>query len=98
MIGTTGAAVLLVLNIIFAGILGICAGGLTCVVLRRSWSFKAALIDAVTAAGVAIIVAYAVSAIDNARGVLESRTGLVLSAGVVSIVLRHLLAIRRTKP
>jgi hypothetical protein len=91
MIGTNGAAVLLLVNIIFASVLGIGAGGLTCLVLRRPWSLKAALIDAVLAAVVAVIAAYVVSAIDNARGVLDSRVGPVLAIAAASVVVRHLI-------
>jgi hypothetical protein len=36
MIGTTGATVLFSLNVLFAGVLGIGAGGLMCLALRRS--------------------------------------------------------------
>jgi hypothetical protein len=91
MIGTNGAAVLLLVDIIFASVLGIGAGGLTCLALRRPWSLKAALIDAVLAAVVAVIAAYVVSAIDNARGVLESRVTLVLAIATASVVVRHLM-------
>jgi len=99
MIGTSGATILLLVNVIFAGVLGIGAGGLTCLVLRRPWSLKAALLDAVLAVVVAVIAAYAVSAIDNARGVLESRVGLVLAIAAASVVVRHLmrLALRSSR-
>jgi hypothetical protein len=91
MIGTSGAAVLLLVNIIFASVLGIGAGCLTCLALRRPWGLKAALIDAGLAAVVAIIAAYVVSAIDNSRGVLASRVELVLVIAAGSVVLRHLI-------
>jgi hypothetical protein len=91
MIGTTGATVLFLVNVILAGVLGICAGGLTCLVLRRPWSLKAALVDAVLAAVVAVISAYVVSAIDNARGALESRVGLILAIAAASVVVKHLM-------
>ena len=96
MIGTSGAAVLLLVNVIFAGVLGIVTGGLASLVLRRPWGLKAAIIDAVLAVVVAVIAAYVVSAIDDARGVLESRVGLVLAIAAGSVVLRHLfrLALR----
>jgi hypothetical protein len=92
MIGTRGAAVLLLVNIIFAGVLGLGAGGLMCLVLRRPWRVKVALIDAVLGAVAAVIAAYVVSSIDNARGVLDSRVGLVLVIAACSVVLRHLLS------
>jgi hypothetical protein len=99
MIGTSGATVLLLVNVVFAGVLGIGAGGLTCFALHRPWSLKAALLEAVLAVVVAVIAAYAVSAIDNARGVLESRVGLVLAIAAASVVVRHLmrLAVRSSR-
>lgn len=98
MIGTTGATLLFIADIVFATLLGIGAGGLTCLVLRRPWGLKAALIDAVLAAVVTVIAAYVVSAIDNARGVWESRVTLVLSIAAGSVVLRHLLRLALPSP
>jgi hypothetical protein len=96
MIGTTGATVLFSVNILLASVLGIGAGGLTCLALRRSWSLKEALIDAVLAAVVAVVVADVVAAIESARGVWESRVVLILAIAVASVVGRHLarLALR----
>lgn len=91
MIGTTGASVLFLINVIFAGVLGIGAGGLTCLVLRRSWGVKDALIDALLAAVVAVTAAYLISAIETARGVWESRVALILAIAVGSVVVRHLI-------
>ena len=91
MIGTTGAAVLFVVNVISASALGAVAGGLTCLMLRRPWGIKAAVIDAVLAAVVAVIAAYVVSAIEIARGVWESRVTLILAVAVGSVVARHIL-------
>jgi hypothetical protein len=91
MIGTSGATVLFVVNVLFASVLGVGAGGLTCFLLRRPWGFKDALIDAVLAAVVAIVAAYLVSAIENARGVWESRVALILAIAAASIVIRHLM-------
>ena len=98
MIGTSGATVLLLANIVFASVLGIGAGGLTCLVLRQPWGLKAAVIDAVLAAVVAVIAAYVVSAIEIARGVWESRVALVLAIAAGSIVLRHLLRLTLRSP
>lgn len=90
-IGTNGAAVLLLVNVIFASVLGVGAGALTCLILRQPWGLKAALTDAILAIVVAVIAAYAVSAIDNARGVMESRVGVVLGIAAASVVVEHLL-------
>jgi hypothetical protein len=91
MIGTTGATVLFIINIVFAGVLGIGAGGLTCLVLRQPWGLRAALLDAVLAAGVALIAAYVLAAIEATRGVWGSLVGLVLAIAAVSVVVRHLI-------
>jgi len=91
MIGTGGATVLFVVNLLFASVLGVGAGGLTCFVLRRPWGFKAAVIDAVLAAVIAFIAAYVVSAIEVGRGVWESRVTLVLAIAAASVVLRHVV-------
>lgn len=89
MIGTRGAAVLMLVNFILASALGVGAGGLTCVAFRRAWGLKTALIDAVLAAVVAVVAVYVVSAIDNARGALQSRVGLVLVIATGVVVVRH---------
>ena len=60
-------------------------------VLRRPWGVKAAVIDAVLAAVVAVIAAYLVSAIDIARGVWESRVTLILAIATGSVVLKYVL-------
>lgn len=91
MIGTTGATVLFLINVLFASVLGIGAGGLTCLALRRSWGVKDALIDAVLAAIVGVVAAYLVSTVDIGRGVWESRVALILAIAVGSVVVRHLI-------
>lgn len=91
MIGTVGATVLFSINVIFASVLGIGAGGLTCLAMRRSWGLKDALIDAVLAAVVAVAAAYLISAVESARGIWESRVTLVLAIAVGSVVLRHVI-------
>lgn len=99
MIGTTGATVLFSINVLFASVLGIAAGRLTCLTLRRSWDLKEAIIDAVLAAVVAVVAAYSVAAIESARGVWESRVALILAVAVASVVVRHVirLALRSAK-
>ncbi len=94
MIGIGGATVLFLVNIIFASVLGIAAGGLTCLALRRPWALKAAIIDAVLAVVVGVIAAYVVAAVESARGVWESRVTLILVIAVGSVVLRHLIRLR----
>jgi hypothetical protein len=91
MIGTTSATVLFLLNVLFASVLGVGAGGITCLVLRRPWGVKDFLIDAALAAVVAVIAAYVVSAVEATRGIWESRVALILAIAVASVVVRHLI-------
>jgi hypothetical protein len=91
MIDTTGATVLFLINVLLASVLGIGAGGLTCLAIRRSWGLKEALIDAVLAAVVAVAAAYVVAAIESAGGVWESRVALILAIAVASVVIRNLI-------
>lgn len=91
MIGTTGATIVIVIKILFACVLGIGTGGLTCLVLRRSWNVRQALIDAVLAMVVAFITAYVVVGIDIHRGVWRSRDALILSITIGSVVARHFI-------
>jgi hypothetical protein len=58
MIGLRGASVLILANVIVVSVLGVVAGGLTCLVLRRRWGPKAALVDAAIAADVAIVLMF----------------------------------------
>jgi hypothetical protein len=91
MIGTTGATIVIVFYVLVTCVLGIGAGGLTCLVLRQSWNVRQALIDAVLVVGVTVVTAYVVDAIDIPRGVWESRNGLILAVAVGSVVARHLI-------
>lgn len=98
MIGTTGGAVLFVVNIILAGVLGIGAGGLTCFVLHRSWTLRAAAVDVLLAMVVAVIATYVLAAIGTARGVWASVVGPVLAIAAASVVLRHVVRLLLRSP
>lgn len=91
MIGTTIAAVLFSINVLFAALLGIAAGGLTSLALRRSWGLKEVLIDALLAAVVSVAAAYLVAAIESARGVWESHVALILTIAVASVIVRQFI-------
>src|SRR5690242_2624078 len=91
MIGTTGATIVILIYLLVTCVLGIGAGGLTCLVLRRSWNLSQALIDAVLVVVVAVATAYVVDAIDTPRGVWESRNGLILAIAISSVVARHFI-------
>jgi hypothetical protein len=91
MIGTVGATILISIGLLFTCVLGIGAGGLMCLALRRSWTLKEALIDAVLTAVVTVATAYVVAAIDIPHGVWEPRNGLILTIAIGSVVVRHLI-------
>jgi hypothetical protein len=91
MIGTTGATVLLIINIVLAGVLGIVTGGLMCLVLRQPWGLRTILLDAVVAAGVGFVAAYVLASIAAARGVWGSVVGLVLGIAAASVIVLHIV-------
>ncbi|MFZ0301970.1 MAG: hypothetical protein WAL75_04765 [Terracidiphilus sp.] len=78
MIGTTGGAVLVIVSILFAGLLGVGAGWLTCLVIRKRWGLRAAVIDSGLAAAVLVIATYAEMGIESASGIWESEETLIL--------------------
>ena len=89
MLGTTGATIVIVIGILFACMLGIGTGGLTCLALRRSWNLKQALIDALLTVFVTVATAWVIYAIDIPRGIWKSRNGLILAIALGSVVVRH---------
>lgn len=91
MIGTTGGAALLLINLLCASALGVGAGRLTCFALRQPWSVSAALKDAVLATSVAVFTAYIMSLRDIASHAWASRVMLVLAIATASVVVEHLL-------
>ena len=91
MIGTTGATIVIVIKALFACVLGVGVGGLTCLALRRIWNFKQALIDAVLTVFVAVATACVVDAIDTPRDIWKPRTGLILAIALGSVVARHFI-------
>jgi hypothetical protein len=98
MIGTTGATVLLIINIALASVVGVVTGGLTCLVLRQPWSLKTVLLDAALAACVGLVAAYALATIEAARGVWGSLVGLVLAIAAVSIIVAHIVRLSLRSP
>jgi len=90
MIGMTGASILLAINVIIAGLIGVAAGRVTCLALRLPWVLTTGVVDGVLAAGVAVVAAYVVSAVESARGVWTSRVALVFAIAAVFIAVRHL--------
>ena|SRR5665213_2980044 len=73
MVGTSAGTAMVVAIVLIGSVLGIGAGGLTVLVLRQPWTAKGAVGDAVLAAAVVVFAAYVITAIDIARGDLQSR-------------------------
>jgi len=90
MIGTSGAIALVVINVVFASLLGIGAGALTRLVLHRSWRVKSVVLDAAIAAIMALVAAYVLATIEATRGTWGSVVGPVLAIAAASAVLRNL--------
>lgn len=97
MIGTSGATVLVIINVVFASLLGMGAGALTRLVLRRSSRVKGVVLDAAIAAITALVAAYVLATMEAARGTWGSVVGPVSAIAAASAVLRN-LAWRRSHP
>jgi hypothetical protein len=97
MIGTVNAEVIALVNLVLAGVLGIGAGGLTSLVLRRRWSLKTAFVDGVFAFVVAFILAYVLSEILARLGIWTSLVEPVLAIAAASVVARHLVLMARSR-
>jgi hypothetical protein len=95
MIGTTGGAILAAVSLVFAGLLGVGAGGFGCLVLRLRWSFKDAAIDAGVAALVFITGAFIDTTIASARGVWQSHEATILFVAANSAAARELIRLTR---
>jgi hypothetical protein len=95
MLGTGGATVLSAVIILFAGLLGIGAGGIASALLRRSWGLKIAAIDAVLAIVVAGIAAYLFTVVEGSFGVYRSVVLPMWAVAVVTVFIRHLLRQQR---
>ena len=75
-----------------ATVLGIVAGGLTCLMLRQHWGVKAAAIDAVVASVIMVVSIYVLSAIYDALG-SHSTSDLpeALTISTFTVVAKHLV-------
>lgn len=91
MIGTSGGTVLVIINVVFASLLGIAAGALTRLVLHRPWRLKSVVLDAAIAAITALVAAYVLATIEAARGAWGSIVGPVSAFAAASAVLRNLV-------
>jgi hypothetical protein len=95
MIGTTGAAVIFIGNVILTGMLGIAAGIFACFVFRQAWRVTDALVDAPLAAIVAIGTAYLFGVIETAKGTWGFGVWTIFCVAAGSVIIRHLLPGRR---
>jgi hypothetical protein len=91
MLGTTQAMVLTIGYIVFAGLLGIVAGGVTSAILRQRWGLKAIGTDLALAMIVAVVAGYVLTEIDIRRGVWNSALWPLWTTAVVSVIAMHLL-------
>jgi hypothetical protein len=82
-------------------VLGVAAGGLTCLILSQHWGGRAAAIDAVLASVVFVVSSYVIVAVAMAVGALQrgAAPGLWLPYAIstASVVVRHLLTRRSSK-
>ena len=85
---------LLIICVIPSSVLGAAAGRLTCLVLRRTWSIKAAVTDALLACLVTYVsmqVTVALNQVLLDHGIIYYGFWVQNAVGVASVVLRHLL-------
>lgn len=90
MLGTTTAYIIMIAEIMLAGVFGVAAGLVTCALLPRPWGLRAIGIDATFAMLVAIVVGYVVAERDMARGVWESNLWPVWTVAALSVVPLHM--------
>ncbi len=86
MIGTQGAAFLVLLTVIAIGFWGAVAGVLTRLLRRRPWDPKAALFDAALATDVAIVLFFLGSQVEALFGLYQSLSTPVLVIAIASVV------------
>ena len=91
MIGTAVGSIILFADVIFAGTVGIVAGGVTCFLLKRRWGVWWAAADAGLAVGGAIVAGLILTRIDGAPSSWGSPIWLVFTVGVATVVVVHLL-------
>ena len=91
MVGTAGANTLLVGYTALVAILGIIAGGVTCFVLRKQWGVRWGAADAGLAVVGAFVAALIVTRSGEAHSTWESPIWVVLTIGVATVVVVHVL-------
>lgn len=89
MLSTNAAAVLTLVTMIVACVLGVAAGLLACLVLRLPWGPKAAAIDVGVAAMVVIITGVVLAAIETVYHAEGSPLEVICMITIASVVVRH---------
>lgn len=92
MIGTTGAAILVLFNFIGSTIVGVLVGGLMCLIRHRAWVPKLALLDAVIALVAALASSFVAIAIEVSHHTFPSIVSVPFIAAVAAVVVTHLIA------
>lgn len=79
------------LSLLIACGLGVAAGGVASVLLRKPWDSEVALIDAAVGLGCAVAIAYGVTILNRYGTAPYSPGDVVLPVALGSVVVRHLL-------
>lgn len=90
MIGTVGGAVLAVIGLGFAAVLGIRVGRLTGFGFHQSWGLKVALQDGAIAILLFVAATFGAAIIEGPKGDWDARTILIFAVALGSVVLKHL--------
>jgi hypothetical protein len=96
MMASAQATWLAFLYVLFAGLLGIGAGGASCLLMRRGWTVRTAIADGFLAAIVCFVVAYVWGKIASSKGVWDIPISLIFGIATASVPLRHLFVALRS--
>ncbi len=96
MIGTNGALVILIVNLLATGILGVITGVITSLILRQRWRIKNGFTDATVSTLTAFFSASILTLIDEARGTLQSRLLLDVLIAIAAVVVTHVVRFRQS--
>ncbi|HEX8711490.1 MAG TPA: hypothetical protein VF730_06430 [Terracidiphilus sp.] len=78
-------------DLLIASLLGVVAGALMCLLLRKSWGVGVALLDAVFGPVIAVSIAYAVIELNKYGSIYLSPESVILPVAVGTVALRHLV-------
>ena len=93
---TTGlVSSIALVTLVASGVIGFIVGFITCRVLKVSWDVKMAATDTIVTVAVSIATAFAFAAIAMARGHFDPGMEWILLIASGSVVIRHLVRLRR---